>query len=153
MTGGDGSSKQLSLAERRKMALELRKAGLSYRDIAEAIGREYPDARYGKSSAHRDVLAILGETRAEARDLALEVILLDSERLDDLTRVLWEKAMGGDLQVIDRLLAIIRQRVALFGGPGEWLRLLLAGDAQEQPGPEDYAAMSDEALRRLLLGR
>ncbi|MBN2002809.1 MAG: hypothetical protein JXA21_05585, partial [Anaerolineae bacterium] len=39
--------------------------------------------------------------------------------------VLWEKAMGGDLQVIDRLLAIIRQRVALFGGPGEWLRLLL----------------------------
>lgn len=44
---------------------------------------------------------------------------------------------AGDLQVIDRLLAIIRQRTALFG----------------EPGTAGFAEMGDEGLRRVLLGK
>lgn len=93
--------------DRRVRALELRKQGLSYREIAQKTG--YASA----ASARRAVLSLL---RRVLREPAEAVRDLELARLDKLLQSLWPRAVfDGDLGAVDRILAIMRRRAELLG--------------------------------------
>lgn len=106
-----------SIAERRARVLELRKQGLSTRKIALAL------APMGIKAAHNtvseDIKVIMGELAHETNESALEYRVMELERLDALQAALWDRATGAagevDLQAVDRVLRIIRQRSELLG--------------------------------------
>ena len=109
MSQGQGESatspRRLRAAERQRQALELRKAGASYPEIARTLG-------CALSSAHKSVSAALQKTLQEP---AAEVRQLELDRLDRLMRALWPAAIEGDPNVIDRVLKIMARRAALQG--------------------------------------
>lgn len=92
-------------ARRAARALELRLAGATYRDIAEALD-------IAVSTAHADVAHALADIpRAEADALRA----LECRRLDALQAACWGPALDGDLAAVDRVLRIIDRRARLLG--------------------------------------
>ena len=100
------SPQALTAHERRLQAAKLRMAGMTYRQIAEEL-----DYR-GPSGAYKAVKTLLRRTELE---LAQEFRQLELERLDFLTRSIWDKVCAGDLKAIDRLLRIMERRSRLLG--------------------------------------
>lgn len=92
--------------DRQLQALELRKAGASYRQIANALGFK------GPSGAHAAVAQALTDTLSEATD-ALRT--LEAERLDALMVALWKTATQGNQGAIDRVLKVMERRARLLG--------------------------------------
>ena len=87
-------------------ALTLRKAGVSYWGIAEALG--YKDA----SGAWRAVKAALKKTLQEPAD---ELRTLELSRLDDMLKAIAPHVAAGNLTAIDRALKIQERRARLLG--------------------------------------
>jgi hypothetical protein len=100
------SEKRLSEAARQTQALELRKAGVGFEVIAQRLG--YRSA----SGAYYAVMAALKRTQQEPAD---EVRVLALQRLDRLLFAVWQKALSGDLECIDRALKIEARRAKLLG--------------------------------------
>jgi hypothetical protein len=100
------SEKRLSAAEKQRQALELRKAGTSYPDIARQLG--YASA----SGAFKAVESALLKTLREPAEAVREIELA---RLDRLHLALWPAAVKGDLDAIARVLDISKRRAALEG--------------------------------------
>lgn len=100
--------KDEAIAERRAKALELRKAGGSYRAIARALGVPL-------STAWGDVQAELGALRDLAAKLAEDVRELELRRLDDWTTGLTPKARKGDHMAVNALVRIQERRARLLG--------------------------------------
>lgn len=97
---------QLSAVEKQCKALELRKQGKSYIEIATAVG-------YRKASgAHAAVKSALHKTLTEPAD---ELRVLEAERLDALLAAVWEKAKNGDPKAVDNALRIMERRAKLLG--------------------------------------
>jgi len=95
MAGGRASAYKLKVAERRQMAVDLRKAGHSYRKIAELM-RQHPGVsdNYSESMAHRDVTAALEYAREKMAESAAAVLALELARLDVMTVAWWTQAVG-----------------------------------------------------------
>lgn len=93
-------------AEKRKKALDLRRAGWSFDDIATEVGYA------NRGSAHR---AVKQGIAAITRESATELIELELSRLDDLLAGLYEQARNGDLFAVDRALKIMDQRAKFLG--------------------------------------
>lgn len=93
-------------AERQRQALELRKAGVGFQQIADKLG--YAD----HSGAYRAVATALKKTLQEPAD---ELRAIEVERLDQLLLGLWPKAIKGDTWSVDRVLKIMERRSALLG--------------------------------------
>jgi hypothetical protein len=87
-------------------ALTLRKAGVSYVDIAKTLG--YKD----HSGAWRAVKAGLKKTLQEPAD---ELRTLELARLDDMLKAIANHISAGNLTAIDRALKIQARRAALLG--------------------------------------
>lgn len=88
-------------------ALELRKSGLTYQEIAAALG--YKDQSGAKKACDRAMENIV-------MDAAKEVITMDLQNLDDFQkRCIHALRQNGDLSQIDRLLRIQERRYALLG--------------------------------------
>lgn len=107
---GTGNSKtspeQIAVDEKQIKALELRKAGVSLRQIAEELGYASP------SGAHEAIKAALGKARAEpAQDLRN----LMAARLDEMLVATYENALQGDVDSIAAVLRIEERRARLFG--------------------------------------
>jgi hypothetical protein len=100
------SPRRLSVADKRRKALELRKAGASFDSIAQELGFA------NKGGAYKAVMAALDST---VREPANEVRKLELERLDRLFLVVWPRALAGDTKALDRCLQIMRQRGSLEG--------------------------------------
>lgn len=92
-------------AETARKALELRRAGTSYRDIAHQL-----DISLGH--AHDLVRRELAEVPVADR-IALRN--LEAERLDMLQAIVWPQARTGDLAAIKEIRAISESRRKLFG--------------------------------------
>jgi len=92
--------------ERDLKALELRKAGVSYEEIAKALGWK------GKQGAWFAVKRCLKKVRQES---ATELVVLEVERLDKMQTALWAKAQHGDYGAVDRILSIMTRRAKLLG--------------------------------------
>lgn len=106
--GGQSKTDQSAVAavEKQRQALELRKAGVGFGDIAERLG--YADA----SGAYRAVKTALKKTLQEPAD---EVRRIELERLDRMLLGLWPKATKGDTWAVDRVLRIMERRAGLLG--------------------------------------
>ena len=90
-------------------ALELRKQGLQYHEIASRMGYAQ------KSGAHHAVQRALRAALADRDEDAEDVRALEIQRLDDLLQGLWNKAIGGNPQAIDRVLRIMERRALYLG--------------------------------------
>jgi hypothetical protein len=103
-------------ADRRAKALELRRAGLGYAEIARQIGVSGPGAAY---KIVRDAL------KATYQEPADDVRKLELDRLDRLQLAMWKRALGGkdpagnpvppDYEAVDRLFKIMKHRAELLG--------------------------------------
>ncbi|MFC5126894.1 hypothetical protein ACFPRL_27245 [Pseudoclavibacter helvolus] len=100
------TERRATAAEKRKQALELRRQGLQFDDIAKKVGYA------SKAAAHKAVqIAIRDITRESAEEL----IELELTRLDDLFAGFYEKARKGDLFAVDRALKVMDQRAKFLG--------------------------------------
>lgn len=98
-------------------AMELRKAGISYVDIADRLGYKTPNAAY--QAVKRAMSEMVTEPTSELRQMEVQ-------RLTHLLMVLWPRAHGRpakngqeaqppDLAAIDRVLKIQERLAALQG--------------------------------------
>ena len=91
---------------RQAEALTLRATGMTYERISQELDYRAP------SSAFRAVESAVKKTLQEPAD---ELRTLELARLDSLQSGLWDKAMGGNLKAVDRVLRIMARRAALLG--------------------------------------
>lgn len=103
---GNETGRRMTAAEKRKKALDLRRAGWSFDDIAADVGYA------SKGAAHNAVRIAIKDI---TRESATELLELELSRLDDLMAGAYESARNGDLFAIDRVLKIIDQRAKFLG--------------------------------------
>ncbi len=103
---GNETNRRATAAEKRKQALDLRRAGWSYDDIATEVGYA------GKGAAHNAVRIAI---QAITRESATELVELELTRLDDMLAGLYEAARNGDNFSVDRALKIMDQRAKYLG--------------------------------------
>lgn len=105
--GEDAASpRRITAAEKRARALELRKAGATYDQIARQVGFSE------RGAAYRAVQTALLEITQEP---AQEVRQLELERLDAMLLGLWPAARKGKEGAVDRVLRIMERRAKLLG--------------------------------------
>jgi len=92
--------------DRMMKALEFRKAGLSYEEIAHRTGYKTPQA------AWKAVQSALNRSLKEAGE---EVRTIELQRLDAMMLPLYARAKKGELGAVDRLLKILERRAKLLG--------------------------------------
>jgi hypothetical protein len=108
--------KTRQVRERQEQALELRMQGITYKDIASALGFANP------SSAKSAVDACIWNAE---KDAAKEVVALDLARLDEFQmRCMHALRQNGDLHQIDRMMRIMEMRYRLLGITDETVRSL-----------------------------
>lgn len=106
MSESKTSEQRIAAVERHRQALELRKAGLSYRAIADQLGYS------SVSGCYKAIRAALHAVIAEP---AAEVLALELQRLDDMLAGLWVEARRGNVLKVDRVLRIMARRADLLG--------------------------------------
>lgn len=152
MAGGKASRKKVNVAERRQLAIELRKSGASYRDIAEAIkahgaanGMVVPKGYCGKT-AYEDVMAALLSIRQQTMEDAQQVLIMELLRLDEMQAVCWrslfpspddaEKPKMTPLDAMAMTLRIMERKDAMLGlsalGPAIFAELLEERRSQQR---------------------
>ena len=94
--------------EREKRALELRKAGLSYAQIAEKLGYADP------SGAHKAVMRALD--KLVPKEDVEKVRRLELARLDAIAIKLWKQIVEeGDIQAVNAYLRVMERRARYLG--------------------------------------
>jgi uncharacterized protein (DUF2267 family) len=107
MSGNQGGKRNnIDLAEKQRQAVELRKAGLGYDEIADKLGYA------NRGGAYKAVRAAL---LAAVREPAEEVLALELARLDAMLAGIWLDARKGNVLKIDRALRIMQRRADLLG--------------------------------------
>src|SRR5688572_1861256 len=106
--GRKTDQQRIRAAERRGKALAYRKAGASYRAIADALGCSV-------GTAAHDVAAALATLAEQQQGEAAALRTLEAERLDTLQLGLWPKATSGDVGAVLAILKISERRARLFG--------------------------------------
>jgi hypothetical protein len=119
-----------ALLKREQDALELKRAGVTYDVIAERLDFA------NRGGAYKAVQRALVRTMQAPAD---ELRTLEVDRLERLWFAVWQKAIGGDLGCIDRLLRISERKSKLLG-------LDVA-----QAGAGRGAGELDEEIERLLV--
>jgi AcrR family transcriptional regulator len=94
-------------ARRKKVAANLL-AGLTFREMAEALGCSV-------GTVHNDVRLLMTRWHTEQVSSVRELKLLETRRLDRALNAIWGRVQAGDLGTIDRLVKLIQERARLFG--------------------------------------
>ena len=102
------SRRNLTRAERRRQAVELRIEGHTFEVIGRIMG-------INRSNAYRLVKSELDQINKETRESAEGLRALEAMRLDSLHRAMWDKAIDGNFQAVDRVLKIMSRRAKLLG--------------------------------------
>ena len=108
-TGGYTNPQRLKVMLRRAKALELRRAGFTYEEIAARPELPYKGNTGRVAADMRELLNQVIEVPAK------DVLGIELSRLDAMTQTLWKKCREGDLPSIDRLLRVMRHRQDLLG--------------------------------------
>lgn len=136
---GAGSPKRVTAAERKRLAVELRKAGATFEEIAGTLGADGRPLFSNKGNAYRAVEQALKES---VREPALQLIELEVQRLDLMLRALWPQVVSGKLGAVDRALRVAERRARLLG--------LDAAQQVQHSGPDggpipvDVSGMTEE---------
>lgn len=91
-----------------KMALQLRAAGYTFREIGEHIGL----SEGGANAAYRRALR---HSQHDLHEQARQHLELELERLDIMQKPLWTKALKGDRLATETVLKIMKHRANLLG--------------------------------------
>jgi hypothetical protein len=106
-------SNPIKAAQKRRTALELRAAGLSYEQIAEQM------TSMGMKMSERGVQSLITRTLDKMVQVdqknADQVRQLELARLDQLMAILWPKVRSGDIKAIKEYRGCIDQRARLIG--------------------------------------
>lgn len=100
------SPRRIEAVEKRKRALQLRKAGATYDQIASQVGYS------NRGGAYR---AVMQELRDLPRDDAEDVFALETERLDQVLMALWPTAMKGNVRSAETVIRVMERRAKLLG--------------------------------------
>lgn len=132
----------LELEARRKTVAANLLAGLSYREIADAM-------HISLGTISRDANVILDRMKHEQITSLVKARTIDARRLDRALNALWSAVLKGDLPSIDRFLKIMERRAKLLGidAPIQTELTGKDGEAMEINVTADAA----EALARRLL--
>lgn len=125
-------------AERKRNALELRLAGASYRDIAQAL-------EVSPATALQDCKEALADIPAQQAD---EMRTVELSRLDRLQRAVWPRAIKGDLQAVDRAIKIIDRRAKLFGLDAPQQVQITANDIDLDAAVDKMLRVAEMALEK-----
>ena len=125
-------------AERKRNALELRLAGASYRDIADAL-------QVSPATALQDCKEALADIPAQQAD---EMRTVELSRLDRLQRAVWPRAIKGDLQAVDRAIKIIDRRAKLFGLDAPQQVQITANDIDLDAAVDKMLRVAEMALEK-----
>ena len=112
--GRRSHSATISKLERQQLALDYRKAGLTYRAIAAKI-RETGLSKYSETLAHRDVKDQLAVISTKLSSSAEELRSLELARLDSCWSTLWRSIGQGDTKAITAAVRISERRSKLLG--------------------------------------
>lgn len=110
-------------AERRTRAVQLRKAGATFEQIAQQVG--YSD----KSAAYNAVQIALQHLE---REPAEELLALELARLDEMQLALAQRVRNGDEKAIQAALAVMDRRARYLGLNDFEARMAAAAEAQAQ---------------------
>ena len=132
MSAGRKEQKQ----ERVARAFELRKAGKTYRQIAEMLD-------YSHEQVRKDISTILQSIAAETKASAVDLLSIELARLDDLQFGIWADARRGDKRAIDSVLRIMERRARLLG-------LDITRNFNVTITPDEIVKMNDEELHELV---
>jgi hypothetical protein len=102
---GPLSPGRVRTADKRRDALNLRKAGASFREIASTLG----------VSVARAYVYVQEELPAVTRDAAEELLSLELSRLDTMQMALWPAVKRGEVPAIREARGIIETRARLCG--------------------------------------
>jgi len=102
------SERTIVALEHEEKAVRLRKAGLSYRRIAEAIGMS-------TQGAYRAVDRAVRKLQTRVAEDTRKMVAIELERLDDMQLGVWQSASKGDTKAIATVLAIMDRRARLTG--------------------------------------
>lgn len=144
---------RLKVAERRRLAVELRKQGGTLEEIAEQLrGVEGVSPKYGAPLVQKDIKAELARLQDQTSEITAELRQLELERLDDLWKVYYAKAKKGDYAAADRCFVILDKRAKLMPSmyppaPPSTLRLTGANDGPIET--KDVSLSDDERLARI----
>lgn len=94
------------MLQRRNMAIDLRRAGITLDVIAARLN--YPNVQ----AVQRDIDLLISSVLKTPQD---EMRGLEALRLDYMTMVLWPEARKGINRAIDQLLKVMERRAKLFG--------------------------------------
>lgn len=114
------TGKSLAVAERRRLAFNLRKTGLGYQEVADQVSLELPpdqlpESGYSAWWAHQDVAWVIDKLRQDVSESAADVIAMENARLDALLAALWPQALRGNARSIEVALKIMERRAKMLG--------------------------------------
>ncbi len=100
------SERRLEAIEKQAQALELRKAGVSFPNIAKALGYGGPSGAY--NAVHSAIRRVLREP-VEA------LVNMEMARLDDIAFALWPAVKRGEEKASARMLDVMTRRAKMLG--------------------------------------
>lgn len=100
------SRRHIDVRERQGKALELRKAGATYAQIAEAVGYAHEQSAYK---------AVRKAMQAIVQEPSEELALLQQERLNHMLVILWPRIQGGEDTAINTALRVMERMDRLAG--------------------------------------
>lgn len=103
-----GAVAVLSRKERKLQALQMFKAGWTYRDIAAQFGVSY-------STIASDVQSAADEITRLSLVEAGRLRRIQAERIQTMVKSVWPKVANGNLNAIRTMLAIMEREARLFG--------------------------------------
>lgn len=106
MSESTTSERRLAAIEKQRRALELRKSGVSFPQIAQELGYSGPSSAYG---------AVQSAIRRVLQEPAEEVVRLELARLDEMLFAVWDAVCGGDTQAIASAIRIMERRAKYLG--------------------------------------
>jgi hypothetical protein len=118
---------------RRKLVAANLLAGLSFRDIAEAIQTEFatdPDVGTSLRTVQLDVKAILKGWERDQIESIMHRKRMELVRLNRALNAIWNQVVKGDLQAVDRFIKLSERRGKIEG----WDSLTILGDPAHPVG-------------------
>ena len=113
------AKRDLDTAHRRQFVLNMRTAGATMQQVAQAaidkFGIENLPLSWDSRYVNRDMRAIVDALYKDMRPLLIAYRMIQTERYESLIRALWPRAMAGHLGATDRVLKAMKDENALLG--------------------------------------
>jgi hypothetical protein len=141
-TRGEFRSKKLRALEQRTQIWQLRLAGLTHKQIGEALTPKISESSVRKA---------LKRFKRDNFDVPIrESAQLEEERLDMMLQAIWTQVMNGKLGAIDRALRIAERRANLLG-LDKPKKVAPTDPEGDKPYGNEYSDLSDaERMERIM---